>query len=63
MESPTVLAVMLMLLVFRTSVRAAAMVAQGLAEIGVWMALAAMGMVMACEWVVGGRATDTASRW
>lgn len=53
MESPSILAVMLLLLVFRASVRAAAMLAQGIAEIGVWMALAGMGVVMGVEWLVG----------
>ena len=53
MESPTVLAVMLLLLLFRMSVRAAAMLAQAIAEAGMWMALAAMGVVMACQRMVG----------
>jgi hypothetical protein len=50
MESPTVLTVMLLLLLFRMSVRAATIVVQGIAEIGMWMALAAMGVAMGCQW-------------
>lgn len=47
-----VFAVMLTWIVFRTSVRAAALLAQGIAEIGTWMALAGVGAVMACEWAL-----------
>jgi hypothetical protein len=51
MQSPTVLVVMLLLSLFRTSVRTAAMVAQGIAEVGMWMALAAVGVMMGCQWI------------
>jgi hypothetical protein len=53
MESPMVFAVMLVLMAFRTSIRAATIVALGVAEIGTWIALAAVGVVMGCQWMVG----------
>ena len=61
MQSPTVLAVMLAWMLFRTSMRAVTAVAEGVVEVGTWMALGAMGVVLVVEWVMA-RSTTTPSR-
>ena len=52
MHSPMVLAVMLAWLLFRTSVRAATALAEGIVEVGTWLALLAVGVVMLWEWAI-----------